>query len=92
MGDSMYVAANEQYYAELENINKTYGKYKAARDIGFRIGKGKLVALLGPSGSGKTTILKLLAGLENADGGYIYIDGRRVDDVKPKDRGIGFVF
>lgn len=92
MGDSMNVSVNEQYYAELENINKTYGKYRAARDISFRIGKGKLVALLGPSGSGKTTILKLLAGLENADDGHIYIDGRRVDDVKPKDRGIGFVF
>lgn len=84
--------AHENEYVRLENINKTFGDYKASRDIDFEIAKGKLVALLGPSGSGKTTILKMLAGLETPDSGNIYIDGKIVNNVKASDRGIGFVF
>ena len=50
-------------YVELENINKHFGDFQAAKDISFGIEKGKLIALLGPSGSGKTTILRMIAGL-----------------------------
>lgn len=79
-------------YVELKNINKSYGDFKASSDVSFGIEKGKLVGLLGSSGSGKTTILRMIAGLETADSGEIYIDGKLVNDVPAGKRGIGFVF
>lgn len=79
-------------YVQLKNVNKYYGGYHASRDVNFSIGQGSLTALLGPSGSGKTTILRMIAGLEAPDSGDIYIDGRRVNDLPPAERGIGFVF
>lgn len=82
----------ENTYVQMSHINKNYGDYKASKDVNFSIEKGKLIGLLGPSGSGKTTILRMLAGLENADSGDIYIDGKRVNDVPASKRGIGFVF
>ena len=79
-------------YVELKQIDKTYGGYQASENINIGIEKGKLVALLGPSGSGKTTILRMIAGLETPDSGDIIIDGKRVNDIPPAERGIGFVF
>ena len=79
-------------YVELKDINKNYGDFQASKDVNFGIEKGRLVALLGPSGSGKTTILRMIAGLEKPTSGDIIIDGRRVNDLSPSDRGIGFVF
>jgi len=79
-------------YIRLRSVNKTFGPYKASDDIDFEIQKGKLTALLGPSGSGKTTILRIIAGLETADSGDIYIDDKRVNNVEASKRGIGFVF
>ncbi len=83
---------SKEAFVELKHVNKKYGNYEASKDISFSIEKGNLVGLLGPSGSGKTTILKIIAGLEEADSGEIYIDGREVNHVKPSERGIGFVF
>ncbi|MBP5604795.1 MAG: ABC transporter ATP-binding protein [Ruminiclostridium sp.] len=79
-------------YIELKNINKSFGNFKASDNVSFSIEKGKLIGLLGPSGSGKTTILRILAGLEKQDSGDIFIDGRKVNDLPPDQRGIGFVF
>lgn len=79
-------------YVELKNINKNFGSFQASKDVSFGIEKGRLVALLGPSGSGKTTILRMIAGLETPTSGDILIDGVRVNDIAPADRGIGFVF
>lgn len=79
-------------YVELRHINKNFGDFKASKDVNFGIEKGRLVALLGPSGSGKSTILRMIAGLETPTSGDIYIDGRRVNDLPPAERGIGFVF
>lgn len=79
-------------YVELKHINKSFGDFQASKDVSFSIEKGSLAALLGPSGSGKTTILRMIAGLEDPDSGYILIDGRKVNDVPPAERGIGFVF
>ncbi len=58
----------------------------------FLLKREKLIGLLGPSGSGKTTILRILAGLENADSGEIYIDGKQVNNIPASKREIGFVF
>ena len=79
-------------YVELKNINKFYGDFEASKNVNFGIEKGSLVALLGPSGSGKTTILRMIAGLETPDAGDIIINGERVNDIAPSERGIGFVF
>jgi len=77
---------------EVRNLRKTFGNFEAVKGVSFRIESGRLVGLLGPSGSGKTTILRMLAGLETPDSGDVLFDGRRVNDVPPRERGIGFVF
>jgi sulfate transport system ATP-binding protein len=82
----------EKYYIELKDINKKFGDFKASDHVSFSIEKGKLIGLLGPSGSGKTTILRILAGLETADSGDIFIDGKKVNDIPASKRGVGFVF
>ena len=79
-------------YIELKNIEKYYGDFKASDNVSFGIEKGRLVALLGPSGSGKTTILRMIAGLEQPDGGEILIDGKVVNNIPASKRGIGCVF
>ena len=80
------------YEVELKNINKNFGNFKASDNVSFNVEKGKLIGLLGPSGSGKTTILRMIAGLENPDSGEIFIGGRKVNDLPPGKRGIGFLF
>ena len=77
---------------ELKHIGKMFGSFRASDDINLTVEKGQLVGLLGPSGSGKTTILRMIAGLEMPDEGDILIGGRRVNDLPPGKRGIGFVF
>lgn len=79
-------------YIELNNINKTFGDYKASDNVSFGIEQGKLIGLLGPSGSGKTTILRMLAGLEHQDSGEIFINGKNVNKLPANERQIGFVF
>lgn len=80
------------YEVELKNINKHYGDFKASDQVNFGVKRGRLIGLLGPSGSGKTTILRMIAGLETPDSGDILIGGKRVNDLAPGKRGIGFVF
>jgi multiple sugar transport system ATP-binding protein len=60
--------------------------------LDLEIGDGEFAVLVGPSGSGKTTALRMLAGLEEVDGGAIYIGERDITDVAPKDRDVAMVF
>ena len=83
---------NTNAFVEFKHVNKTFGDFQASNDVSFTVEKGKLIGLLGPSGSGKTTILRILAGLETADNGEIYIDGQLVNDIPAAKRGVGFVF
>jgi len=76
----------------LDNVVKTFDTFRAVRGVSLEIGSGELVALLGPSGSGKTTILRMVAGLEYADGGRILFGDRDATDIPVRDRGVGFVF
>ena len=76
----------------VEHLSKSYGHHKVVDDVSFEIGGGELVALLGPSGGGKSTILRIIAGLDPADSGEVWLDGRRVDALHPRERSVGFVF
>ena len=77
---------------ELVNLRKTYGPVLAVRDLNCVIEDGEFVVFVGPSGCGKTTTLRLIAGFEEPDRGEIRIDGRVVNDLEPRDRGLGMVF
>ncbi len=76
----------------LDNVVKTFDTFRAVHGVSLDIESGQLVALLGPSGSGKTTILRMVAGLEYADGGHIYFGEQDATDIPVRDRGVGFVF
>ena len=77
---------------KFERVSKRFGAHDAVRAIDLAIADGECVVLLGPSGCGKTTLLRLLAGLESADAGDIWIGDRRVNDVAPSDRDVAMVF
>jgi multiple sugar transport system ATP-binding protein len=81
----------------LENVFKIYsgekGREKVAVDnVNFEIDDEEFMVLVGPSGCGKTTTLRMIAGLEDISKGSIYIDGKKVNNVPPKDRDIAMVF
>ncbi|MDO9417440.1 sulfate/molybdate ABC transporter ATP-binding protein [Pararhizobium sp.] len=76
----------------LDNVVKTFDTFRAVHGVSLDIESGELVALLGPSGSGKTTILRMIAGLEFADGGAIHFGDVNATDIPVRDRGVGFVF
>ena len=78
---------------ELKNVTKIYeGGNIAAKDVNIRIEDKEFVVLVGPSGCGKSTTLRMIAGLEEISEGQIYIDGKLMNDVSPKDRNIAMVF
>ena len=77
---------------ELVNLRKTYGHIVAVRELNCVIEDGEFVVFVGPSGCGKTTTLRLIAGFEEPDQGEIRIDGKVVNDLEPRDRGLGMVF
>ncbi|MFF2091158.1 sulfate/molybdate ABC transporter ATP-binding protein [Paenibacillus sp. NPDC058174] len=79
-------------HIEVRNLNKSFGDFNAVQNVSFEIEKGHLIGLLGPSGGGKTSILRMLAGLETPTSGDILFHGKRVNDLPPQERGIGFVF
>ncbi len=78
---------------ELRNLTKTYPNgLTAVKDVNITIEDKEFVVFVGPSGCGKTTTLRMIAGLEEITSGEIYIDGRLVNNVHPKDRDIAMVF
>lgn len=77
---------------ELVNLEKSYGGVKAVKDLTFTIEDGEFIVFVGPSGCGKTTTLRMIAGFEDPTSGEIRIDGKVVNDLEPRDRGLGMVF
>ncbi len=77
---------------ELVKLRKEYGARTVVNDISVTIEDGEFIVLVGPSGCGKTTTLRMIAGFEDPTSGEVRIDGRVVNDLEPRDRGLGMVF
>ena len=77
---------------ELKNIWKRWGEFVAVKNFQLEIADKEFLVLLGPSGCGKTTTMRMIAGLEDPTQGEIYIGGRMVNDLEPKDRDVSMVF
>jgi putative spermidine/putrescine transport system ATP-binding protein len=76
----------------LEDLRRRYGSVTALDGLSITLQPGELVALLGPSGCGKTTALRLLAGLEDLDGGRVLVGGKDMTRLPTNKRDIGMVF
>ena len=71
---------------------KRYGNNTVIPDLDLEIGDGELFTLLGPSGCGKTTLLRMIAGFNSIEGGDIFFNEKRINDMDPSKRNIGMVF
>lgn len=88
---------------EVKNLKKVYtslgmNKTEALKDVNFSVEKGEFIAIMGESGSGKTTLLNILASLDKASSGEVYLEGKLINNIKDKDLAsfrrdnLGFVF
>ena len=86
----------------LEHIQKYYGNEgsltKAIKDISFEVEEGEFLGIMGASGSGKTTLLNCISTIDSVSAGHIYLEGRDVTELRPKElarfrrENLGFVF
>ncbi|WP_424943363.1 ABC transporter ATP-binding protein [Aliiroseovarius crassostreae] len=76
----------------LTDVAKSYGPVDVLNNINLDIKTGELIVFVGPSGCGKSTLLRMIAGLETITGGTLEIDGQKMNDVPPSQRGIAMVF
>lgn len=89
-------------FLEIKNLKKSFGtqanRTEVLKGIDFSVEKGEICVLLGPSGSGKSTLLNIIGGIDDADEGYISINGERTADMNEKSltryrrRHLGYVF
>ena len=83
---------------EGKGINKYYGPLQVLKNIDLSIGQGEIVSIVGSSGAGKSTLLHILGTLDKPDGGEVFFDGHRIDQLQGKalarfrNRHTGFVF
>ncbi len=76
----------------LDKINKVFGSTHIIKDVDLAIGEGEFVVFVGPSGCGKSTLLRLIAGLESITDGELSIGDQVVNELPPRERGVGMVF
>src|SRR5437016_10006489 len=86
------IAGRTMARVQVKGLRKEYDGVVAVESFDLEIKDKEFVVLLGPSGCGKTTTLRCIAGLEDVDGGEIYIGDRLVNDLDPKERNIAMVF
>ena len=89
-------------FLEIHELRKSFGagenRTEVLKGLDFSVEKGEICVLLGPSGSGKSTLLNIIGGIDEADGGYISINGERMEEMKEKAlteyrrRHLGYVF
>lgn len=77
---------------EIRDLAKSFGQVRAVDGVTLNIESGEFITLLGPSGSGKTTVLRLIAGFEDADRGKISLNGEDITHLPPFDRDVNTVF
>jgi len=76
----------------LKGIRKDYGAVQVIKGVDLSIDDREFCVFVGPSGCGKSTLLRMIAGLEEISSGDLMIDGQRVNDVPPSERGLAMVF
>jgi lactose/L-arabinose transport system ATP-binding protein len=76
----------------LDNVSKSYGSVEIIQDLNLTIDDGAFTVFVGPSGCGKSTLLRMIAGLEPITKGELKIDGKRMNDADPIERGVAMVF
>ncbi|UXH79117.1 ABC transporter ATP-binding protein [Roseateles amylovorans] len=79
-------------YLELRGIEKFFAQHRAIKGIDLTIEKGEFIVFVGPSGCGKSTLLRLIAGLEEIDGGTLRLDGRDITEQPSSKRDLAMVF
>ncbi len=79
-------------HLDIRGVSKAYGETTVLDRLDLSVDRGEFVSLLGPSGCGKTTLLRLIAGLQDADSGTISVDGRELTSLPAHKRNIGVVF
>lgn len=96
------MSEHEKKFLEIVDLKKSYGSGDTRQDVlrgmSFCVAKGEICVLLGPSGSGKSTLLNIIGGIDNADGGYISINGDKLEELGEREltryrrRHLGYVF
>ncbi|MFT3709211.1 MAG: sn-glycerol-3-phosphate ABC transporter ATP-binding protein UgpC [Archangium sp.] len=76
----------------LAGIKKSFGDNAIVKGVDLEVKAGEFLVMVGPSGCGKTTLLRIISGLEQMDAGELFIGGRRMNDVPPRERDVGMVF
>ena len=76
----------------LNDIRKSYGDVQIIKGVDLKVEDREFCVFVGPSGCGKSTLLRMIAGLEEISSGELLIDGQRVNDMPPSERGLAMVF
>lgn len=84
--------AQNQTIVELKGIRRSFGKVTAVDGVDLKVDRGEFLAFLGPSGCGKTTLLRIIAGFEQADEGEVWVAGEDVTGLAPERRPLNMVF
>jgi ABC-type Fe3+/spermidine/putrescine transport system ATPase subunit len=90
--EQVAVQARNAPLLEVHQVVKTYSGVPALRGVSLNVAAGEILCLLGPSGCGKTTLLRVIAGLEQADSGAVLLNGQDIGGVPVHQRGVGMMF